>query len=172
MKKLITVVLCASMILGGCSFMDKDRTKDIPKTVSVKSYDGKYIGEHKKRNEEFKEKYKDEAKKQYKKYVKDTFGLDCKINLVDAYTNSSGFSEKSKTDGLLVVGTIKYDIPFQLKLIFVESDNGLTITTFTPGHDNETSAAVAAMMYKRYENEIEQARHKFKHEVEKMVIMP
>lgn len=28
------------------------------------------------------------------------------------------------------------------------------------------------MMYKRYENEIEQARHKFKHEVEKMVIMP
>lgn len=66
MKKLITVVLCASMILGGCSFMDKDRTKDIPKTVSVKSYDGKYIGEHKKRNEEFKEKYKDEAEKQYK----------------------------------------------------------------------------------------------------------
>ncbi|MBU5271986.1 DUF1672 family protein [Staphylococcus caprae] len=167
MKKLITVVLCASMILEGCSFMDKDQTKDIPKKVSVKSYDGKYIGEHKKRNEEFKEKYKDEAKKQYKKYVKDTFGLDCKINLVDAYTNSSGFSEKSKKDGLLVVGTVKYDIPFQLKLIFVESDNGLTITTFTPGHENETSAAVAAMMYKRYENEIEQARLKFKHEVEK-----
>ena len=167
MKKLITIVLCTSMILEGCSFMDKDQTKDIPKKVSVKNYDGKYIGEHKKRNEEFKEKYKGEAKKQYKKYVKDTFGLDCKINLVDAYTNSSGFSEKSKTDGLLVVGTIKYDIPFQLKLIFVESDNGLTITTFTPGHDNETSAAVAAMMYKRYENEIEQARHKFKHEVEK-----
>ncbi|POA02258.1 hypothetical protein [Staphylococcus caprae] len=167
MKKLITVVLCASMILEGCSFMDKDQTKDIPKKVSVKSYDGKYIGEHKKRNEEFKEKYKDKAKKQYKKYVKDTFGLNCKINLVDAYTNSSGFSEKSKTDGLVVVGTVDYDVPFQLRLIFVESDNGLTITTFTPGHDNETSVAVAAMMYKRYENDIEQARHKFKHEVEK-----
>ena len=167
MKKLITVVLCASMILEGCSFMDKDQTKDIPKKVSVKNYDGKYIDEHKKRNEEFKEKYKDEAEKQYKKYVKDTFGLDCKINLVKAYTNSSGFSEKSKTDGLVVVGTVDYDVPFQLRLIFVESDNGLTITTFTPGHDNETSAAVAAMMYKRYENDIEQARHKFKHEVEK-----
>ncbi len=147
--------------------MDKDRTKDIPKTVSVKSYDGMYIGEHKKRNEEFKEKYKDEAKKQYKKYVKDTFGLDCKINLVDAYTNSSGFSEKSKKDGLVVVGTVNYDIPFQLKLLFTKSDDKLTITTFTPGHKNETSAAVAAMMYKRYENNIEQARRKFKNEVEK-----
>ena len=91
--------------------------------------------------------------------------------MVDAYTNSSGFSEKSKTDGLLVVGTVKYDIPFQLKLIFVESDNGLTITTFTPGHETKPPRS-SAMMYKRYENEIEQARHKFKHEVEKMVIMP
>lgn len=48
MKKLITIVLCTSMILEGCSFMDKDQTKDIPKKVSVKNYDGKYIGEHKK----------------------------------------------------------------------------------------------------------------------------
>ena len=53
MRKLISTVLCASLILGGCASMDKDQTKDIPKTVSVKDYDGKYIGEHKERNEIF-----------------------------------------------------------------------------------------------------------------------
>ncbi|WP_200797762.1 hypothetical protein, partial [Staphylococcus aureus] len=144
-----------------------DHTKDIPKAVSVKDYDGKYIGEHKKRNEVFLKKHKDEAIKKYKDYVKDTFGYDCKINLVKSYTNASGFSEKSKTDGLVVVGTVNYDVPFQLQLLFVESGNGITISTFTPGHINETSAAVSAMMYKRYEHEIEQARLKLKSEIEK-----
>ncbi|QBS03336.1 Hypothetical protein SaO55_2617 [Staphylococcus aureus] len=147
--------------------MHKDHTKDIPKAVSVKDYDGKYIGEHKKRNEVFLKKHKDEAIKKYKDYVKDTFGYDCKINLVKSYTNASGFSEKSKTDGLVVVGTVNYDVPFQLQLLFVESGNGITISTFTPGHINETSAAVSAMMYKRYEHEIEQARLKLKSEIEK-----
>lgn len=161
------ILLCTSIIVSGCSFIPKNQTKDIPKTVSVKDYDGQYIGEHKKRNEVFLKKPKDEAIKKYKAYVKDTFGYDCKINLVEAYTNKSGFSEKSKTDGLVVVGTVNYDVPFQFRLIFVESDNGITITTFTPGHKNETSAAVAAMMYKRYEHDIEQARLKFKSEVEK-----
>lgn len=61
---------------------------------------------------------------------------------------------------------------YSTPITFVESGNGITISTFTPGHINETSAAVAAMMYKRYEHEIEQARLKFKSEVEKMVIMP
>ncbi|WP_081368428.1 hypothetical protein [Staphylococcus argenteus] len=167
MRKLMQIMLCASIILSGCSFMHKDQTKSIPKTVSVKDYDGKYIGEHKKRNEVFLKKHKDEAIKKYKDYVKDTFGYDCKINLIKPYTNASGFSEKSKTDGLVVVGTVDYDVPFQFRLIFVESGNGVAITTFTPGHINETSAAVSAMMYKRYEHEIEQARLKFKSEVEK-----
>ena len=63
--------------------------------------------------------------------MKDTFGYDCKVNLVEAYTNKSGFSEKSKTDGLVVVGTVNYDIPFQFRLIFVESDNGITINIYT-----------------------------------------
>ena len=63
--------------------------------------------------------------------MKDTFGYDCKINLVEAYTNKSGFSEKSKIDGLVVVGTVNYDVPFQFRLIFVESGNGIAITTFT-----------------------------------------
>ncbi len=161
------ILLCTSIIVSGCSFIPKNQTKDIPKTVSVKDYDGQYIGEHKKRNEVFLKKHKDEAIKKYKDYVKDTFGYDCKINLVEAYTNKSGFSEKSKVDGLLVVGTVNYDVPFQFRLIFVESRNGVAITTFTPGHINETSAAVSAMMYKRYEHEIEQARLKFKSEVEK-----
>ncbi|KAK56049.1 hypothetical protein SLVCU150_2348 [Staphylococcus lugdunensis VCU150] len=147
--------------------MDKDQTKDIPKTVSVKDYDGKYIGEHKERNKIFLKKYKAEAEKKYKKYVKEVFGLDCKINLVKAYTNSYGFGEKNQSDGLVVVGTVKYDVPFQLRLIFAESNGKLVITTFTPGHENETSAAVAAIMYKRYEYDIEQARLKFKSEVEK-----
>ncbi len=167
MRKVAGFVLCTSLILGGCSFMHKDHTKDIPKAVSVKDYDGKYIGEHKKRNEVFLKKHKDEAIKKYKDYVKDTFGYDCKINLVEAYTNKSGFSEKSKVDGLLVVGTVNYDVPFQLQLLFVESGNGIIISTFTPGHINETSAAVSAMMYKRYEHEIEQARLKLKCEIEK-----
>ncbi|EOT0256486.1 hypothetical protein ACNKIH_000261 [Staphylococcus aureus] len=167
MRKVAGFVLCTSLILGGCSFMHKDHTKDIPKAVSVKDYDGKYIGEHKKRNEVFLKKHKDEAIKKYKDYVKDTFGYDCKINLVKSYTNASGFSEKSKTDGLVVVGTVNYDVPFQLQLLFVESGNGITISTFTPGHINETSAAVSAMMYKRYEHEIEQARLKLKSEIEK-----
>lgn len=161
------IMLCTSIILGGCSFIPKNQTKSIPKTVSVKDYDGKYIGEHKKRNEVFLKKHKDEAIKKYKDYVKDTFGYDCKINLVDAYTNKSGFSEKSKVDGISVVGTVNYDVPFQLQLLFVESGNGITISTFTPGHINETSAAVSAMMYKRYEHEIEQARLKLKSEIEK-----
>lgn len=161
------ILLCASIIVSGCSFIPKNQTKSIPKTVSVKDYDGKYIGEHKKRNEVFLKKHKDEAIKKYKDYVKDTFGYDCKINLVDAYTNKSGFSEKSKADGISVVGTVNYDVPFQLQLLFVESGNGITISTFTPGHINETSAAVSAMMYKRYEHEIEQARLKLKSEIEK-----
>ncbi|HGO3324352.1 hypothetical protein ACQPSQ_07820 [Staphylococcus aureus] len=161
------MLLCASIIVSGCSFIPKNQTKSIPKTVSVKDYDGKYIGEHKKRNEVFLKKHKDEAIKKYKDYVKDTFGYDCKINLVDAYTNKSGFSEKSKVDGISVVGTVNYDVPFQLQLLFVESGNGITISTFTPGHINETSAAVSAMMYKRYEHEIEQARLKLKSEIEK-----
>lgn len=161
------ILLCTSIIVSGCSFIPKNQTKDIPKTVSVKDYDGQYIGEHKKRNEVFLKKHKDEAIKKYKDYVKDTFGYDCKINLVEAYTNKSGFSEKSKVDGLVVVGTVNYDVPFQFRLIFVESRNGVAITTFTPGHINETSAAVSAMMYKRYEHEIEQARLKFNSEVEK-----
>lgn len=161
------ILLCASIIVSGCSFIPKNQTKSIPKTVSVKDYDGKYIGEHKKRNEIFLKKHKDEAIKKYKDYVKDTFGYDCKINLVDAYTNKSGFSEKSKVDGISVVGTVNYDVPFQLQLLFVESGNGITISTFTPGHINETSAAVSAMMYKRYEHEIEQARLKLKSEIEK-----
>lgn len=161
------ILLCASIIVSGCSFISKNQTKSIPKTVSVKDYDGKYIGEHKKRNEVFLKKHKDEAIKKYKDYVKDTFGYDCKINLVDAYTNKSGFSEKSKVDGISVVGTVNYDVPFQLQLLFVESGNGITISTFTPGHINETSAAVSAMMYKRYEHEIEQARLKLKSEIEK-----
>lgn len=161
------ILLCASIIVSGCSFIPKNQIKSIPKTVSVKDYDGKYIGEHKKRNEVFLKKHKDEAIKKYKDYVKDTFGYDCKINLVDAYTNKSGFSEKSKVDGISVVGTVNYDVPFQLQLLFVESGNGITISTFTPGHINETSAAVSAMMYKRYEHEIEQARLKLKSEIEK-----
>lgn len=161
------ILLCASIIVSGCSFIPKNQTKSIPKTVSVKDYDGKYIGEHKKRNEVFLKKHKDEAIKKYKDYVKDTFGYDCKINLVDAYTNKSGFSEKSKVDGISVVGTVNYDVPFQLQLLFVESGNGITISTFTPGHINETSAAVSAMMYKRYEHEIEKARLKLKSEIEK-----
>ncbi|HEB2320450.1 TPA: hypothetical protein RY775_000350 [Staphylococcus aureus] len=167
MRKIMRILLCTSIIVSGCSFIPKNQTKDIPKTVSVKDYDGQYIGEHKKRNEVFLKKHKDEAIKKYKDYVKDTFGYDCKINLVEAYTNKSGFSEKSKVDGLVVVGTVNYDVPFQFRLIFVESRNGVAITTFTPGHINETSAAVSAMMYKRYEHEIEQARLKFNSEVEK-----
>ncbi|UXV52998.1 hypothetical protein [Staphylococcus aureus] len=167
MRKIMRILLCTSIIVSGCSFIPKNQTKDIPKTVSVKDYDGQYIGEHKKRNEVFLKKHKDEAIKKYKDYVKDTFGYDCKINLVEAYTNKSGFSEKSKVDGLVVVGTVNYDVPFQFRLIFVESRNGVAITTFTPGHINETSAAVSAMMYKHYEHEIEQARLKFKSEVEK-----
>ncbi|HDG0808975.1 TPA: hypothetical protein PEU73_002476 [Staphylococcus aureus] len=167
MRKIMRILLCASIIVSGCSFIPKNQTKSIPKTVSVKDYDGKYIGEHKKRNEVFLKKHKDEAIKKYKDYVKDTFGYDCKINLVDAYTNKSGFSEKSKVDGISVVGTVNYDVPFQLQLLFVESGNGITISTFTPGHINEASAAVSAMMYKRYEHEIEQARLKLKSEIEK-----
>ena len=98
------------------------------------------------------------------------FGLDCKINLVKAYTNSYGFGEKNQSDGLVVVGTVKYDVPFQLRLIFAESNGKIVITTFTPGHENETSAAVVAIMYKRYEYDIEQARLKFKSEVEKWLL--
>ncbi|WP_447404877.1 hypothetical protein [Staphylococcus aureus] len=167
MRKLMQILLCTSIIVSGCSFIPKNQTKSIPKTVSVKDYDGQYIGEHKKRNEVFLKKHKGEAIKKYKDYVKDTFGYDCKINLVEAYTNKSGFSEKSKVDGISVVGTVNYDVPFQLQLLFVESGNGIIISTFTPGHINETSAAVSAMMYKRYEHEIEQARLKLKSEIEK-----
>ena len=61
MKRAVNTVLFASLILGGCASMDKDQTKDIPKIVSVKDYDGKYIGEHKERNEIFLKKYKAEA---------------------------------------------------------------------------------------------------------------
>ncbi len=51
MRNVTGFILCTSLILGGCSFIPKNQAKDIPKTVSVKDYDGKYIGEHKKRNE-------------------------------------------------------------------------------------------------------------------------
>ena len=66
MRKLISTVLCASLILGGCASMDKDQTKDIPKTVSVKDYDGKYIGEHKERNKIFLKNIKQKPREKYK----------------------------------------------------------------------------------------------------------
>jgi hypothetical protein len=46
--------------------MDKDQTKDIPKIVSVKDYDGKYIGEHKERNEIFLKNIKQKQRKNIK----------------------------------------------------------------------------------------------------------
>lgn len=48
MRKIMRILLCTSIIVSGCSFIPKNQTKDIPKTVSVKDYDGQYIGEHKK----------------------------------------------------------------------------------------------------------------------------
>ena len=65
MRKVTGFVLCTSLILGGCSLMHKDQTKDIPKTVSVKDYDGQYIGEHKKKRS-ISEKHKGEAIKNIK----------------------------------------------------------------------------------------------------------
>lgn len=53
MRKIMRILLCTSIIVSGCSFIPKNQTKSIPKTVSVKDYDGQYIGEHKKRNEVF-----------------------------------------------------------------------------------------------------------------------
>lgn len=66
MKRTTSIVLCASLILGGCASMDKEQTKDIPKTVSVKDYDGKYIGEHKERNEIFLKNIKQKQRKNIK----------------------------------------------------------------------------------------------------------
>ncbi|KAK55971.1 putative lipoprotein [Staphylococcus lugdunensis VCU150] len=66
MKRAVNTVLCASLILGGCASMDKDQTKDIPKIVSVKDYDGKYIGEHKERNEIFLKNIKQKQRKNIK----------------------------------------------------------------------------------------------------------
>ncbi|HFL7912838.1 TPA: hypothetical protein ACG4TC_002200 [Staphylococcus aureus] len=61
MRKIMRTLLCTSIIVSGCSFIPKNQTKDIPKTVSVKDYDGQYIGEHKKRNEVFLKKHKGDA---------------------------------------------------------------------------------------------------------------
>ncbi|ETO52254.1 hypothetical protein Y001_06280 [Staphylococcus aureus MUF256] len=56
MRKIMRILLCASIIVSGCSFIPKNQTKSIPKTVSVKDYDGKYIGEHKKKKRSISEK--------------------------------------------------------------------------------------------------------------------
>ncbi|OHP91915.1 hypothetical protein HMPREF3282_05740 [Staphylococcus sp. HMSC73C01] len=164
MKRTTSIVLCASLILGGCASMDKEQTKDIPKTVSVKDYDGKYIGEHKERNKIFLKKYKAEAEKKYKKYVKEVFNKDVKIIKVYSYTTSTG---GKPFEGLTVMGTVDYDIPFNFNLNFEESKGHLGYSTITADQSNELKAAISALMFKRYENDIENARMKFKEEVEK-----
>ncbi|QJF26341.1 hypothetical protein [Mammaliicoccus vitulinus] len=163
MKKIISVALCTTILLAGCGIMSSK--KEIPETVSVKDYDGRYIGEHGKKNEVFLEKHKGQAEKMYKDYVKEVFGKEAKINGIHSYSNPSPSLKTS--EGISIVGTVDYDVPFQLRLLFVESEGKLVISTFTPGHQNELSSAISAMMYKRYEQDIETVRRKFKEIVEK-----
>ncbi|MEB7658049.1 hypothetical protein NGB24_09435 [Mammaliicoccus vitulinus] len=163
MKKIISVALCTTILLAGCGIMSNK--KEIPETVSVKDYDGKYIGDHDKKNEAFLEKHKAQAEKMYKDYVKEVFGKEAKINGIHSYSNPTPSLKTS--EGISIVGTVDYDVPFQLRLLFVESEGKLVITTFTPGHQNELSSAISAMMYKRYEQDIETVRRKFKEIVEK-----
>ncbi|MGO2546587.1 hypothetical protein [Mammaliicoccus vitulinus] len=163
MKKIISVALSTTILLAGCGLMSNK--KEIPETVSVKEYDGRYIGDHDKKNEAFLEKHKAQAEKMYKDYVKEVFGKEAKINGIHSYSNPSPSLKTS--EGISIVGTIDYDVPFQLRLLFVESEGKLVMTTFTPGHQNELSSAISAMLYKRYEQDIETARRKFKEVVEK-----
>ncbi|QJF25480.1 hypothetical protein [Mammaliicoccus vitulinus] len=163
MKKIISVALCTTILLGGCGIMSNK--KEIPETVSVKDYDGKYIGDHDKKNEAFLEKHKAQAEKMYKDYVKEVFGKEAKINGIHSYSNPTPSLKTS--EGISIVGTVDYDVPFQFYLSFVEVDGQLALNTITQDQSNEIRGVFAAMLYKRYEQDIETARRKFKKVVEK-----
>ncbi|MBM6628453.1 hypothetical protein JTF04_01920 [Mammaliicoccus vitulinus] len=163
MKKIISVALCTTILLAGCGLMSNK--KEIPETVSVKDYDGRYIGDHDKKNEAFLEKHKVQAEKMYKDYVKEVFGKEAKINGIHSYSNPSPSLKTS--EGISFVGTVDYDVPFQFYLSFVEVDGQLALNTITQDQANEIRGVFAAMLYKRYEQDIETTRRKFKEVVEK-----
>ena len=145
--------------------MDIVKKNKVPETVSVKDYDGRYIGEHKKRNQAFLKKYKTEAEKKYKDYVKEVFGKDVNITRTYSYTNPA--PGLKSYEGISVIGTVDYDIPFQFPLNYVESEGKLAMNVITADQGNELRSGVSAMLYKRYKPELESARDKFKEEVEK-----
>lgn len=102
MKKIISVALCTTILLAGCGLMSNK--KEIPETVSVKDYDGKYIGDHDKKNEAFLEKHKGQAEKMYKDYVKEVFGKEAKINGIHSYSNPTPSLKTS--EGISIVGQL------------------------------------------------------------------
>ena len=165
MKKILYITLCSTLLLGSCDLMDIVKKNKVPETVSVKDYDGRYIGEHKKRNQAFLKKHKAEAEKKYKDYVKEVFGKDVNITRTYSYTNPGPGLQSY--EAIVVIGTVDYDVPFQMDLNFVESEGNLVINTLTEDQGNEILGGPSAMLYKRYKLELEAAREKFKKEVEK-----
>ncbi|WP_323704481.1 DUF1672 family protein [Mammaliicoccus sp. Dog046] len=169
MKRIVTIILCLVLLLSGCGTTKSDQNKSeqknkVPETVSVKDYDGRNIGEHKKRNEEFLKKHKAEAEKMYKAYAKDVFGKDVKVTRT--YSTTESGPELQSVEGITVIGTVEYEVPFQFYLNFEDSDEGLVISAKTENQGNEIRGGVSAMLFKRYKPELEAARGKFKEEVE------
>ncbi|WQK86341.1 hypothetical protein P3U32_04845 [Mammaliicoccus sp. Dog046] len=157
MNKKLTIIFCLVLLLSGCGTTKSDQNKSeqknkVPETVSVKDYDGRYIGEHKKRNEAFLKKHKAEAEKMYKDYVKDTFDKDVKITRTYSYTNSGPGLQSY--EAIIVIGTVDFDVPFQCRLKFVESEGDLVINTLTEDQGNEIRGVISAMLYKTVQTRI------------------
>ncbi|WP_323704478.1 DUF1672 family protein [Mammaliicoccus sp. Dog046] len=161
MKKFLSSILCVSILLSGCAL----KRSQVPETVSVKDYDGRYIGEHKKENVTFLKKHKAEAEEMYKAYAKDVFGKDVKITRT--YSTTESGPELQSVEGITVIGTVEYEVPFQFYLNFEDSDEGLVLTAKSESQGNEIRGGVSGMLYKRFKPELEAARDKFKKEVEK-----
>lgn len=160
MKKLLTSMICLIFLLSGCGLI----VRNIPDYVSVKDYDGRFIGDHTKRNDKFLDRYKKDAEKIYKDRVKNLYGRDVKITLTYPYSWRENMKEITSDPRIMVIGTVDYDIPFQQCMSFkLKNEKSKNLV---PADKDNWTPAITAMIYKRYETDFESARLKFKKEVE------
>ncbi|WP_323704477.1 hypothetical protein [Mammaliicoccus sp. Dog046] len=160
MKNIITITLCLTLLLSGCVL----KRTQVPETVSVKDYDGRYIGEHTRKNEAFYKKYKSDAEETYKKSVKKLYGKDVKITRSYPYSWKKEYKSFKSYTGIKVIGTVDYDVPFQYTMNYIIEDEKSEVVK--PSYTKDWTPVINAMVYKRYESDIEAARLKFKKEVE------
>lgn len=165
MKKLLCLIIVSIVLIGGCDYIPFESSKDIPKSVNVKTYKGQYMGDHHKDNKAFLKKYKKDAERVVKEYAKDTFDTEMDVTQIYSYTNGSKYGSYP---AIVTIGRAKGEYPFQLYLrMRATEDNKLTVFMPSISESAYTGAPIASMIYKRYQKEFDAAHKNFKQVVEK-----